>query len=545
MKSHRGIILGLVGCILVAGGAGLLASTQMDSLYTYRSPLHEAPPDPGEPLGTTLTRKVVLVLIDALRVDTSLDGEVMPTLVGLRAQGAWATIRSRPPSYSAPAWTTILTGAWPDINDGQALNPPTDDLVRAFTQDDIFSAVDRSMLNSAVSGYAWFEGMLVHSGVDAGFYTPGEDHSADLDVVQAALPWLSGEYALILVHLDQVDYAGHHVGGPVDPSWNAAARRVDLLLAEVITHLDLSLDTVIVLSDHGQIDRGGHGGHEAITLVQPFVMVGAGIIPGQYADIQQVDIAPTVAALLGTNIPASSQGRVLLEMLAIHPTDLGAIHYAATDQRARLLAAYQSSIGVQSAPKILDTPLSLEEALDAARASRLSVERTTQGVIASILALAPAGYMFVKRNRRVARLLAGAGFYLVSFNFAYAVLLGRPYSLSAINSVSDAIVTPGILAMVAFGLTWLLTSLRSGVFRTFPRQAAESSLGLTFIVIYVLLLPVLWSYCLNGIQATWTLPDFSSMFVGFLSIIQILFVSALGLLLTGASSLLAHFFHAK
>ena len=109
----------------------------------------------------------------------------------------------------------------------------------------------------------------------------------------------------MLIHLDQVDYAGHHEGGPRDPRWNAAATRADALLEQIAGALDFKQDTLIVLSDHGQIDRGGHGGQDPITLVEPFVMVGAGVKPGQYPDMQMVDVAPTIAVLLGTNIPAS------------------------------------------------------------------------------------------------------------------------------------------------------------------------------------------------------------------------------------------------
>ena len=56
----------------------------MDSVYAYRSLLHAAPPAPGEPLGAPLTRRVVFVLIDALREDTSLKPDVMPFLNELR-----------------------------------------------------------------------------------------------------------------------------------------------------------------------------------------------------------------------------------------------------------------------------------------------------------------------------------------------------------------------------------------------------------------------------------------------------------------------------
>ena len=82
-------------------------------------------------------------------------------------------------------------------------------------------------MQTAVSGYEWFEKLIPAEAVTAGFYTPGEDRIADREVVDAALPWLrSGEYELVLIHLDQVDYAGHHEGGAADPNWDAAAQTV-------------------------------------------------------------------------------------------------------------------------------------------------------------------------------------------------------------------------------------------------------------------------------------------------------------------------------
>ena len=44
---------------------------------------------------------------------------------------------------------------------------------------------------------------------------------------------------------------------------------------------------------------------------------------------------------------------------------------------------------------------------------------------------------------------------------------------------------------------------------------------------------------LNGVRVTWTLPDFASTFVAFLSGIQILFVAVVGLVLTGVTALIA------
>ena len=179
----------------------------------------------------------------------------MPFLNSLRNQGASAKMHSQPPSYSEPGYTTLLTGAWPEINDGPAVNLDYAD-IPTFTQDNIFSAVHRLGLHTAISGYNWFEKLVPQSAVDASFYTAGEDAAADQAVMHAALPMLSGNYQLVLIHLDQVDYAGHHQGGPLDPRWNAAAKRADALLQQIVSAMDLKQDTVIVVSDHGQIDQG-------------------------------------------------------------------------------------------------------------------------------------------------------------------------------------------------------------------------------------------------------------------------------------------------
>ena len=113
----------------------------------------------------------------------------MPFLNELRGRGASATMHSRPPSYSEPGYSTLLTGAWPDLSDGPTINLDYE-AIPTWTQDDLVSAVHRADLKTAVAGYYWFERLIPQAAVDASFYTPGEDAAADRAVVDAALPWL-------------------------------------------------------------------------------------------------------------------------------------------------------------------------------------------------------------------------------------------------------------------------------------------------------------------------------------------------------------------
>jgi hypothetical protein len=262
------------------------------------------------------------------------------------------------------------------VSDGPTINLDYAN-IPTFTQDDLVSAIHRAGMKTAISGYYWFEKLVPQSSVDTSFYTPGEDMKADTEVVNAAMPWFEDEkYQFFLIHLDQVDYAGHHEGGPIDPRWNAAASRVDNMIREIASTLDLTQDTLFICSDHGQIDRGGHGGQDPTTLIEPFVLVGAGVKPGHYSDTYMVDVAPTLAALLGANIPASSQGHVRTEMLVLKPDQLNIINIALEAQQSQILSAYQSAIGQNKAVQPAnDIVSSYQSALDAARAARLDTER--------------------------------------------------------------------------------------------------------------------------------------------------------------------------
>lgn len=543
MKTYRWIVIGVLGCLLTAIGAYFWATGIMHAIQNYRSPLAESAPAPGEALGAPLSRKVVLVLVDALRYDTSTDAALMPVLNGLRAEGASARMTSRPPSFSAPGWTTLLTGAWPDLNDSQPMNPPDEFGVRAFTQDDIFAAAQRAGLKTAVSGYTWFEGMLAGSGVDAGFYTSGEDNAADEAVVAAALPWLEGDYQLLLIHLDQVDYAGHHEGGPRDPRWAAAASRADALLGQIVARLDLEQDTIIIVSDHGQIDKGGHGGQDPIVLLEPFVMAGAGVVRGQYGAVDMVDVAPTVAVLLGTNLPALAQGQALTDMLARPNSERANLISASIAQQRTLYETYAKAMGVEAAPITLDPnhyPITIfQSVMTSIKNERLGRERQPRFALAIVLAFIPAYILFLKRGAQVAWLLGGGLLYTLLFHLRYAVLDRRTYSLSSVASADDIILYTAVTTLLAFGLAWLSGMIGLRAFKKKPLEAAETSLALTFVTLYLTSLPALWSFALNGALVTWTLPDFGSLFLGFLSILQMLDITVSGLLVTGIAALVA------
>jgi len=546
MKKKISIITGFLICLVVIVVSYLWATALMDSMYAYQSPLHETPPTPGEISGEANTRSVVIVLVDALRYDTSMKVEVMPFLNELRSIGASARMNSRPPTYSQPAYTVILTGAWPDLSDGPAMNLDYAD-IPIFTQDDIFSAAKRAGLDTAISGFNWFEKLIPQYAVDASFYTAGEDQAADRQVTDAAVPWLKqGKYRLVLIHLDQVDYAGHHEGGPQNPNWDEAASRVDGLISEIISAMDLAQDTLLVISDHGQIDPGGHGGQDAVTLLEPFVMVGNGVVPGDYGDIKMVDIAPTVAAILGTNIPATSQGTPLFAVYDFEPSQVEKIQTVLSSQQSQLAEAYGSAIGepvnVEATSNIVDAT---QQGMEAARLRRLNSERVIRGLVGVFLIILFLSLATWHAKPYIGLTWLGVLIYLVVFNFKYIFIDQKTFSLSSVSDAMSLITSTALTTLIALVIGWIFVFLMTRAYGENSGSAADITMKYILVSLSLLSVPIIIHYVINGAVVTWTLPSFLVSFLGLLFLIQTMVVALVGMILVAISALIGKLVNKK
>ena len=539
MKKYLTLILGLLISLGVIAGGYFLAMGIIGSLYSFRSPLKDSPPKTLQPLGDPLTGRLVFVLVDGLRADTALDGDMMPNLAELRSQGASATIHSQPPSYSEPAYTVLLSGARGDFSDGPVVNLDYEE-INTLTQDDLFSAADRAGLKTAISGYYWFEKLVPQSAVDLSFYTPGEDRQADEDVMAAALPWLeNGDAQLVLIHLDQVDYAGHHEGGARDPRWNEAAARVDQMIGQISAKLDLSRDTILVLSDHGHIWNGGHGGQDDAVLSQPFVLAGKGVTPGEYGVIRQVDIAPTLAALLGAAIPSSSVGQPRTEMLILPAQAMETLPGYLSNQLTALVDAYSRAVlgeSIALRQDLLDSQTA-QSWIDSLRMQRLAPERTQRGILSIVLLLVPLGLIIWKWRKVYLFYLGGGLFTLFLFNLRYAWIDGRTFSLSSVSGEMDMILYTGVTALLAFLISWLVVMFSTKAFQQGGLQAATSSILFTLFTLYLLSIGILLHFSINGWFVAWTLPDFLFQFLGLIALIIAIFTALGGILLTGVAAL--------
>jgi hypothetical protein len=331
MKARNWIALAL-GTVLSLGSAYAaytLATYSWNQVVDYRSPYAK------EPLATTRgraggdiarTKRVVFVIVDGLREDVS---RQMPNLDQLRKRGFDAVVRTGEPSLSFPNWTTLLSGA-PQRISGVNTNWFTGQ-VPVETLVDIAVREKRQMVVSAPKDFQELYG------VDRTGHVYLKDWSKDsymsADIVDNAIR-MAGESTptLVIVHLPDIDEAGHAFGGS-SKEYLDTARKVDMEIGRLVGALQNEETAFAVVSDHGHIATGGHGGWEPEVVDVPAVFAGAGVRFGKgTGSLDQV--APTVAFLSGMPTPRNGVSAPLPVMLAA--PDLSRF----SEQRYAALTAY-------------------------------------------------------------------------------------------------------------------------------------------------------------------------------------------------------------
>ncbi|MEE2570494.1 alkaline phosphatase family protein [Pseudarthrobacter sp. J64] len=255
-------------------------------------------PHKGLPSGT-LARKTLVIGLDGATF-AAFDAAGVPRLDGLMGSGmtAVSNLFASPmaPTLSAPAWSSIATGVWPDKH-------------RVLENSFAGAEFDRypdflSRLKQAIPGastavvgtWAPIPGTLFCNAADVRL--AGRD---DAETVLRAADYLTnGNPDGMFVHLDEVDEAGHSSGtasGAYLTALRRADERVGQLLDAVRRRPEYAVEEwlIMVVADHGHTAAGGHGGHSAEER-QVFVIVnGPGIEPGSVRhDVKLTDIAPSV-----------------------------------------------------------------------------------------------------------------------------------------------------------------------------------------------------------------------------------------------------------
>jgi predicted AlkP superfamily pyrophosphatase or phosphodiesterase len=275
---------------------------------------------------------VLVVGVDGVRFDF-LERQSAPSVWALGQVGFLAPVPvdEATPTWSGPCWATIATGT------GVAGHGITgNDLTghRLAEHPDFVTLATRSGLPTLLAISGWPPLALAEDGGPLFAEAGTREFSA---VPEAGLAWddaaaagretgmaawdaadeaTTTRAATILarqaprvsfVYLGAVDFAGHATGsGAVyRAALRAADQRVGRLVAAVRSRPSgLEEDwTIVVVTDHGHRDEGGHGGREPEVTTAWAAAAGPGIRPGAPPPItRHEDVAPLVLAAAG--VPA-------------------------------------------------------------------------------------------------------------------------------------------------------------------------------------------------------------------------------------------------
>ncbi len=358
----------------LAGSVALMAWRAADR-YLPELNIHEPAIAKSAPvLGTApprLSKRVILVIVDGLRLDDSFGH---PTMDRLRRAGVDAIALSQYPSISRPNHAALVTGV-----------PPLVSGIRNNTYKtpvQIDSIMDRAkaadLESTTIADDSPGMGYLFADDFEALYY--GRWPGAFEKSTSFALSTASS--SLLVLIPGAVDLAGHEFGGD-SPEYRQAVADIDEQLAESLRLVDLSTDTLIITADHGHTDSGGHGGEEPVVLQVPLIFAGAGIrADALLGTVDLIDVAPTVSALLGLPAPGHALGRTLTEVL-----DLDDEHKAQIEADDDLRIEHNRAIYDASLSAVTD---------------KLHVERRNRLLsVATLLAL---GLLFVFLARRAGAL---------------------------------------------------------------------------------------------------------------------------------------------
>jgi len=260
-------------------------------------------------------QRVVVVVLDGLRVD-AIDAFALPTLMGLRRNGAYATAITVEPSVTWTAMTSLMTGVPAAVH---GVVSDSIHLPRPCGVIDPLAATlaERGLPTSAVLARipVIFRGVASAIGRKLGVGHLRFVGEGAADILESAHDRLTTQNrGLILLHWPDADRAGHEHGW-MSPAYAEASMALDRALAKLLDIVDAHPDTlVIALADHGGggVNPKDHESDHPHDRLIPLVFVGAGVIPGEIGvHASLLDVPATILWALGVERPSSYQGTPL------------------------------------------------------------------------------------------------------------------------------------------------------------------------------------------------------------------------------------------
>ena len=248
----------------------------------------------------------LLILLDGLRLDRSLDPRLMPNLVRLGREGGRGVARVEALIPSTVAGIrTLAEGIVPPpasfFGDFGTTRSPTGGIFAEARKAGLATFVAGPRLWSDLYG-PWLTGSLSIETVSG----------RDGEVLRAGLAALrSGRYPFTVIHFNGPDDAAH-LSGAHSEEYERSLADCDAALGRLIEAAAPNT-RIVVTADHGVADPGGHAGPEEDVVAVPLVVRG---FQGNLGEIRQRDVHHLLLAPLPRTDPPSPSRPVAVPIAA-------------------------------------------------------------------------------------------------------------------------------------------------------------------------------------------------------------------------------------
>lgn len=279
--------------IAVAGNAVavlVLIIVLLNAGTLFQSHGRGAPAPSPAPATELPTGRLLFILLDGLRCDVAEDPAVMPHLQALAARG------SRGEAWVEALIPSTIAGLRAEVEGIVA--PPAGfvfDFASAAAPRGGFLELNRQQGGRSFVAAPWLWRDLYSGWIDQAEYAEVM-HGEDQRLLGAGLAAAADpQWRVVVVHLSRPDVAAHLAGG-ASARYRAAASWCDAAIGQLAQAAGQET-TIVVTSDHGTTDRGGHAGPEPIVHRVPVIVAGPKSVqlPGE---MKQVQIAELLKSLL-------------------------------------------------------------------------------------------------------------------------------------------------------------------------------------------------------------------------------------------------------
>ncbi|KAI1085889.1 alkaline phosphatase-like protein [Whalleya microplaca] len=296
--------------------------------------------------------RLIFMVIDALRSDfVYLEGSGFEFTQSLISDGAAIpfTGHATSPTITMPRIKAITTGSTPSFLDA-ILSFDEADTSSTLAVQDTWLAQMKAKRSGKLVMYGddtWlklFPAVFDRADGTSSFFV-SDFTEVDNNVTRHIPDELrNDDWNTMILHYLGLDHIGHKAG-PRSPNMVPKQREMDgiirLIYEAMETQPHLQSTLLVFCGDHGMNDAGNHGASSsgetsaALVFVSPKLksVSKASRVPADFVEdfryysvVEQSDLAPTLAALLGFPVPKNSLGSFILEFLSFWPEKRDKLH---------------------------------------------------------------------------------------------------------------------------------------------------------------------------------------------------------------------------